>query len=66
MVPASFNTSLESLAMSSTGCMPASQWIHIKQASGAFDCVCGTNPAYFNDVCTLVVETADCRRSALS
>ena len=38
--------------------LPVTQWIQFKIAVTAFDCVRGTGPAYFKDVCTTLVNTS--------
>jgi len=39
--------------------LPVPQRIQFKGASATYDCVHGTGPAYFKDVCTLVIDIAD-------
>ena len=36
--------------------LPVCQWIHYKVAVGAFNCVRGTGPAYFQQVCLPVAD----------
>ena len=54
LVPASLTVSLQSFVMISTAAVP--QRIQFKVALTAFDCVRGSGPAYFKDVCILSAD----------
>jgi len=59
LVPASLTTSLRSFVMTSTGCL-CPQRIQFKVELTAIDCVRGSGPAYFKDVCIPLADIVDC------